>query len=151
MNTKEKFLLQLNKFKPKGLNKISLSAMSDLSSAISEMQSYDLEGDYDKASNAYEEAISLMEQAKRAADKYIPLYSDFEKNAYDQWEAYQKASKEYLEISSQLYDLGVDESPELAQYGNALADGETTGQKAFEQTQSEFGDHNELVDISSFN
>jgi hypothetical protein len=30
MNTKEKFLLQLNKFKPKGLNKIELESVQDL-------------------------------------------------------------------------------------------------------------------------
>jgi len=147
MNTKEKFLLQLNKFNSKGLNKISLSAMSDLSSAISEMQSYDLEGDYNQAKSEYVDAMGLMEQAKREADKYIASYDSFSMNADDQWEAYQKASKAYQEISSQLYDLGVEESPELAQYGDALAEGETIGQKAFGQTQQEFDDHNELADL----
>lgn len=147
MNTKEKFLLQVNKFKSKGLNKISLSAMTDLSSAISEMQAYDLEGDYDRAKSEYVDAMGLMEQAKKAADNYIALYDSFSMNADDQWEAYQKASEAYQEISSQLYDLGVDESPELAQYGDALAEGETKGQKAFDQTQNEFDDHNELADL----
>ena len=147
MNTKEKFLLQVNKFKSKGLNKINLSAMTDLAAAISEMQAYDLEGDYDRAKSEYVDAMGLMEQAKNAASNYIALYDSFSMNADDQWEAYQKASDAYGEISDKLYDLGVEESPELAQYGDALAEGETKGQKAFDQTQNEFDDHNELVDL----
>ena len=36
MNTKEKFLLQLSKFKPKGLNKIELESVQDLLSLTEE-------------------------------------------------------------------------------------------------------------------
>ena len=144
---KEKFLHQLSRQKDGNVKKLNLSAMSDLADAINDMQSYDLEYSYSTTFTEYEYALGLMEQAKAAADKYVSTYDSFSDDADNQWEAYQKASDLYSEVSSQLYDLGIEESPELAKYGDFLAEGETQGQKAFEQTQSEFSEHNELVDL----
>ena len=146
---KEKFLAELNKKRP--IKKLALSMISDLSEAITKMKSFDLENEYSVAFTEYENALYLMEQAKNAADKYISSYDDFSNSADEHWEAYQAASDVYGQISQQLFDLGIDESPELSQYGDDLAEGETAGQKAFDQTQSEFSEHNELVDISNFN
>ena len=151
MNTKEKFLHQLSRQKDGNVKKLNLSAMSDLADAINDMQSYDLEYEFSTAFTEYEYALGLMEQAIAAADKYIPAKNKFVDAADDQWEAYQKASGLHTEVSNQLYDLGIEESPELAKYGGFLAEAETQGQKAFEQTQSDFPEHNELVDISNFN
>ena len=148
---KEKFLQQLSRQKDGNVKKLNLSAMSDLADAINDMQSYDLEYEFSTAFTEYEYALGLMEQAIAAADKYIPAYSKFEEMSSVQWEAYQKASDLYSEVSSQLYDLGIEESPELAKYGDFLAEAETQGQKAFQQTQEDFPEHNELVDISNFN
>ena len=148
---KEKFLQQLSRQKDGNVKKLNLSAMSDLADAINDMQSYDLEYSYSTAFTEYEYALGLMEQAKSAADKYVSTYDSFSDDADNQWEAYQKASDLYSEVSSQLYDLGIEESPELAKYGDFLAEAETQGQKAFQQTQEDFPEHNELVDISNFN
>ena len=145
---KEKFLAELKKQRP---TKINLAMVSDLRDLIDEMKSFDLENKFDVAFTEYENALGLMEQARNAADQYIPAYSDFETASYEQWEVYQKASALYGEIYNQLQDLGVSESPEVSAYGDDLAEGETAGQKAFEQTQSEFRKHNEILDISNFN
>ena len=150
MNKKEKILQQLSDQRI-AAKKYSLSLMSDLQVAIDEVKSFDLEYSFDKVFTEYEVALFALEEAKRTADKYIEEKRIFVDNADAQWESYQRASELYSQISNQLYDLGVEESPELSQYGDDLAEAETAGQKAFEQTQSEFSDHNELVDVSNFN
>ena len=148
---KEKFLHQLSRQKDGNVKKLNLSAMSDLADAINDMQSYDLEYSYSTTFTEYEYALGLMEQAKAAADKYIEASNAFDVDNNNQWDAYQKANDLHTEVSNQLYDLGIEESPELAKYGGFLAEAETQGQKAFEQTQSDFPEHNELVDISNYN
>tara|TARA_R110002020_G_scaffold101523_1_gene239062 strand:- start:1550 stop:1996 length:447 start_codon:yes stop_codon:yes gene_type:complete len=131
----------------KANKKYSLSLMTDLTAAIERMKSFDLEYSYDVAFTEYEYALGLLDSLKNAADRYIASYDEFSQRADEQWEAYQEASNLFGQISDQLIDLGVEESPQLTQYGNDLAEGETQGQKAFDQTQREFLDHNELVDI----
>jgi hypothetical protein len=146
--SKEKFLAELRKQRP---TKVNLSMVSDLSEAVAEMRSYDLENKYNVAFTEYENALHLREQAMNAADKYISSYNDFSNDADEHWASYETAKELYFEVSNQLQDLGVSESPEISDFGNAVVDGEAEGQKAFEQTQSEFSEHNELVDISNFN
>jgi hypothetical protein len=146
---KEKFLAELNKKRPS--KKLALSMMSDLSEAIATMKAFDLENKYDVAFTEYENALGLMEQARNAADKYIGAKSDFVDSGNEHWASYETASELYHEIYNQLRDLGVDESPEISDLGNDLAEGENAGVEFFEKTQSEFSEHNELVDISNFN
>ena len=146
--SKEKFLAELNKKRP---TKVNLSMVSDLSEAVTEMKSYDLEGKFSTAKSEYENALGLMDQARNAADKYIEAERAFTDASDEHWGSYETARDLYFEVYNQLQDLGVSESPEISDFGNAVADGETAGQKAFEQTQSEFSEHNELVDISNFN
>ena len=148
--SKEKILAKLSDQR-KGLKKLNLSMVSDLQAAIERMKSYDVEYAYDKTFTEYEYALGLMEQARSAANKYIEDKSEFLDTIDSQWEAYQEASRLYGEITEQLYSLGIEESPEIRQYGDDLAEGETKGQAAFETTQSEFREHNALVDISDFN
>jgi hypothetical protein len=146
--TTQKFFAELNKRKP---SKINLSLMSDLSSAVEDMRSYDLEGKYNTAITEYNNALTLLDNTRIAADKYVTDYSEFETASVEFWDSYQKARDIYFEITNQLQDLGVNESPEISNFGNEIADGEAAGQKSFDQTQNEFNDHNELVDISNFN
>jgi len=146
--SKEKFLAELKKQRP---TKVNLSMVSDLSEAVTEMKSYDLEGKFSTAKSEYENALGLMEQARNAADKYIEANRDFDDAANEQWGSYETAKELYFEVYNQLQDLGVSESPEISDFGNAVAEGEAAGQKAYDQTQSEFSEHNELVDISNFN
>jgi hypothetical protein len=145
---KEKFLAELKRQRP---TKVNLSMVSDLSEAVAEMRSYDLEGKFSTAMTEYDNALGLMEQARNAADKYIEANRDFDDAANEQWGSYETARDLYFEVYNQLQDLGVSESPEISDFGNAVSDGETAGQKAYDQTQSEFSEHNELVDISNFN
>jgi len=142
--TKKQFLSEVNKHK--GSKKYTLSLMSDLASAVEEMKSFDIEGQYSTAKNQYVEALALFETFKSAADSYTSAYDKFSMDADYHWEAYQKARDIYFEVTNQLQDLGIDESPEISDIGNEIADGETIGQKAFDQTQNEFDDHNELVE-----
>ena len=146
MSKKEKILAKLSEQR-KGLKKMNLSMVGDLQSAIERMKSYDLEDSYSVAFTEYEYALGLMEEAKRAADKYISDYDNLERDLDNQWEAYQEASRLYEEITTQLDSLGVEESPEISQYGQDLAEGEAIGQESFNRTQSDFGDHNDLVDL----
>ena len=146
--SKEKFLAELKRQRP---TKVNLSMVSDLSEAVTEMRSYDLEGKFSTAMTEYDNAIRLMDEARNAADKYIEAGRDFDNAANEQWGAYETARDLYFEVYNQLQDLGVSESPEISDFGNAVAEGEEAGQKAFDQTQSEFSEHNELVDISNFN
>lgn len=145
---KEKFLAELSKQRP---TKINLALVDELNTLVDEMKSFGLENKYDVAFTEYENALGLMNQAINAADKFIPAYSDFETAAYEQWEVYQQAKEKYFEITNQLQDLGIAESPHLTDLFSEIANGEQIGMKAFEQTQSEFSEHNELVDISNFN
>ena len=145
---KEKFLAELKRQRP---TKVNLSMVSDLSEAVTEMRSYDLENKFDVAFTEYENALGLMEQARNAADRYIEASRNFDDAASEHWGSYETARDLYFEIYNQLQDLGVSESPEISDFGNAVAEGETAGQKAFEQTQSEFSEHNDLVDVSNFN
>ena len=145
---KEKFLAELKRQRP---TKVNLSMVSDLSEAVAEMRSYDLENKFDVAFTEYENALGLMEQARNAADRYIEASRNFDDAASEHWGSYETARDLYFEIYNQLQDLGVSESPEISDFGNAVAEGETAGQKAFEQTQSEFSEHNDLVDVSNFN
>tara|TARA_R110001599_G_scaffold343894_1_gene566954 strand:+ start:259 stop:708 length:450 start_codon:yes stop_codon:yes gene_type:complete len=146
--TKEKFLAELSKQKP---TKINLALVDELNTLVDEMKSFDLENKFDVVFTEYENALGLMNQAINAADKYVPLASDFEAAAYEQWEVYQQAQEKYFEITNQLQDLGIAESPHLTDLFREIANGEQIGMKAFDQTQSEFSEHNELVDISNFN
>jgi hypothetical protein len=145
---KEKFFAELSKQRP---TKINLALVDELNTLVDEMKSFDLENKFDVVITEYENALGLMNQAINAADKYVPLYSEFEGAAYEQWEVYQKAQEKYFEITNQLQDLGIAESPHLTDLFREIANGEQIGMKAFEQTQSEFRDHNALVDISNFN
>ena len=145
---KEKFLAELKRQRP---TKVNLSMVSDLSEAVTEMRSYDLENKFDVAFTEYENALGLMEQARNAADRYIEASRNFDAAANEHWGSYETARDLYFEVYNQLQDLGVSESPEISDFGNAVAEGETAGQKAFEQTQSEFSEHNDLVDVSNFN
>ena len=146
--SKEKFLAELKRQRP---TKVNLSMVSDLSEAVTEMRSYDLENKFDVAFTEYENALGLMEQARNAADRYIEASRNFDAAANEHWGSYETARDLYFEVYNQLQDLGVSESPEISDFGNAVAEGETAGQKAFEQTQSEFSEHNDLVDVSNFN
>ena len=145
---KEKFLAELKRQRP---TKINLALMSDLKDLVAEMKSYDLESKFSTAMSDYDNAIRLMDEARNAADKYVPAYSEFETASYEHWEVYRKAQETYFEITNRLQDLGVSESPELSDLFSEIANGEEVGMKSNEQTQSEFPDHNELVDISNFN
>ena len=146
---KEKFFAALNKKRPS--KKLALSMISDLSEAITKMKSYDLENEYSVAFTDYENSLGLLETLKNAADDFVQSYGKFETSSVEHWEAYQAASDIYRQISDQLSDLGIDESPELSQYGDDLAEGEDAGRKSFDQTQNEFGQYNEILDISNFN
>lgn len=150
MNKREKILAKLSDQR-KGLKKVNLSMVSDLQNAIERMKSYDVEDAYYSAFTEYEYALGLMEEAKRAANKYIEDSQKMDETLNAQWEAYQEASNIYGEIIQQLDSLGLPESPQIENYGNDLAEGERQGQEAFGRTQSDFGQHNDLVDISDFN
>ena len=146
--SKENFLAELKRQRP---TKINLSLMTDLKDLVAEMKSFDLESKFSTVESEYKDAVNLMELARQAAGRYIPLASDFEADANEQWEVYQKAQEKYFEITNQLQDLGVDESPELTDLFSEIANGEEVGRKAFDQTQEFGSQHNELVDISNFN
>ena len=145
---KEKFLAELKRQRP---TKVNLSMVSDLSEAITEMKSYDVEGKYNTALADYENAVNLMEQAMNAADRYVTSEREFGDTASEHWASYETARDLYFEVSNQLQDLGVSESPEISDFGNEVANGEAAGQKAYDQSENSFSDHNELVDISNFN
>ena len=146
--SKENFLAELKKQRP---TKVNLSMVSDLSEAVTEMRSYDLEGKFSTAKSEYENALGLMEQARNAADKYIEASRDFDDAANEQWGSYETARDLYFEVYNQLQDLGVSESPEISDFGNAVAEGEEAGMRAFDHTQNDFSEHNEILDISNFN
>ena len=146
MKIKEKILAQLSSNR-KSLTKYNMSLMSDLKTAVEDMNSYDLESSHNNASSEYENALGLMEQARVAADKYIESSREFDDDMSMQWDSYTTARDLYFEVSNQLQDLGVPESPELSDLGNAVANGEEAGQKAYSDYENGFSEHNELVDI----
>ena len=144
--SKEKILAKLSDQR-KGLKKLNLSMVSDLQTAIEDMKSYDLRDSYNIAFTDYEYALGLMLEARTAVREYLQTSDKYNDDMNDQWASYQEASRLYGEITEQLYSLGIDESPEIEQYGTDLAEGETEGQDAYSRYESDFPDHNELVDL----
>ena len=144
MSKKEKILAQLSDQR-KGLKKMNLSMVGDLQSAIERMKSYDLEDSYSVAFTDYEYAVDLMESLKNAVRDYLSSEEKFTTESYEHSEAYQEAANLYGEITTQLDSLGVEESPEISQYGQDLAEGEDKGMTAWNREQNDFPLHNELV------
>tara|TARA_R100001463_G_scaffold131537_1_gene191629 strand:- start:938 stop:1390 length:453 start_codon:yes stop_codon:yes gene_type:complete len=150
MNKKEKILAQLSNQK-KSLTKYKLSLMTDLRAAIEDMKSYDLQSSFDNAFTEYEYALGLMQEAKKAADTYIEASRKFDDDMSEQWDYYLNAKDIYFEVTDQLQDLGVPESQEITDMGNDIANAESEGQDAYSKYESDFSEHNELVDISNYN
>ena len=150
MNKKEKILAKLSDQR-KGLKKVHLSIMSDLKAAVETMKSYDVEDAYYSAFTEYEYALGLMEEAKRAANKYIEDSQKMDETLNAHWEAYTEASTKFGELELQLDYLGIEPSSEVESLRDSVVEGERQGQEAFGRTQSDFGQHNDLVDISDFN
>jgi len=92
-----------------------------------------------------------MEQAIQAANTYVESYSKFEENIGFHFERYAEASQLLGELELQLDYLGVEPSGEIESYSNIVEENESLAQDAFDKSQSDFGKHNDLVDISDFN
>ena len=144
--SKEKILAKLSDQR-KGLKKLNLSMVSDLQTAIEDMKSYDLGEAYSRANTDYEYALGLLLEARSSVRDYLQSSDRFDQDMNDQWASYQEASRLYGEITDQLSSLGIEESPEILQYGYDLAEGETAGQEAYSRYESDFPDHNELVSL----
>tara|TARA_Y100000592_G_C5414058_1_gene289665 strand:+ start:52 stop:504 length:453 start_codon:yes stop_codon:yes gene_type:complete len=150
MSKKEKILAKLSEQR-KNLKKINLSIVSDLQESINALNAFDIERDYDVAITDYEYALGLMEQAIQAANTYVESYSKFEENIGFHFERYAEASQLLGELELQLDYLGVEPSGEIESYSNIVEENESLAQDAFDKSQSDFGKHNDLVDISDFN
>ena len=150
MSKKEKILAKLSEQR-KNLKKVNLSIVSDLQESINNLNTFDIERDYDVAITDYEYALGLMEQAIQAANTYVESYAKFEENIGFHFESYSEANRLLGELRLQLDYLGVDESPEIESFGDIVEKNESLAQEAFDKSQSDFGKHNDLVDISDFN
>ena len=150
MSKKEKILAKLSDQR-KGLKKVNLSIVSELEESINELNAFDIERDYDVAITEYEYALGLIEQAKEAANSYVESYSKFEENIANHFERYAQANQLLGELRLQLDYLGVEPSSEIESYGNIVEENESLAQDAYNKSQSDFGKHNDLVDISDFN
>ena len=150
MSKKEKILAKLSEQR-KNLKKINLSIVSDLQESINALNAFDIERDYDVAITDYRYALGLMEQAIQAANTYVESYSKFEENIGFHFERYAEASQLLGELELQLDYLGVEPSGEIESYSNIVEENESLAQDAFDKSQSDFGKHNDLVDISDFN
>ena len=150
MNKKEKILAKLSDQR-KNLKKINLSIVSDLKESINNLNTFDIERDYDVAIKNYEYALGLMEQAIQAANAYVESYSKFEENIGFHLESYSEASRLMGELRLQLDYLGVEPSSEIEYFDDIVFENESLAQNAFDKSQSDFGKHNDLVDISDFN
>ena len=146
MNKKLEYLKKVAK--PK---KVSLAQMADLQQIVDELVSYDTEHQTSWTEELYDNAVAAKDTARLEANKYFERRDIMDDVLHNHWETYQKASELYQEISNQLYDLGVEPSPELEKMREHIAANEQFGQEAFQKTQDEFRDHNELLDISDFN
>tara|TARA_R110001583_G_scaffold22461_1_gene84281 strand:+ start:1688 stop:2140 length:453 start_codon:yes stop_codon:yes gene_type:complete len=141
--TKQKFFAELNKRRP---SKINLSLMSDLSSAVEEMRSYNLEAQYETAKSQYVDALGLLNTLEGVVDRYASSFDKLSMDSDFQLEAYEKARDIYFEITNQLQDLGVDESPEISNLGNEIAEGEQARVRAADQISTEFDEHDSLIE-----
>ena len=150
MSKKEKILAKLSEQR-KGLKKVNLSIVSELEESINALNDFDIERDYDVAITEYEYALGLIEQAKEAANTYVEAFSVFEENIGNHFERYAQANQLLGELRLQLDYLGVEPSSEIESYGDIVEENESLAQNAFDKSQSDFGRHNDLVDISDFN
>ena len=149
--SKENFLKEVNRLKGNTnlkSDKVMLSAMSDLQSAIDTMNAWDIEGMQKSTQAEYESVVGLLSEATVEARYFINLYSDFELEANEHWTDYQSASELSVKISSDLNELGIDGDSFVGEFSNDLANAESKGQAAFAATQNDFPDYNKIVDIT---
>jgi hypothetical protein len=132
-------------------SKVSLAQMADLNSIIEKLKSYDIQTELYAVEELYENAVNEAEKSRLAANQYIEKKTDLYEITGDHWDIYTEASELYQEITNQLYELGVEPSPELEAYGDILAQNEQLGQETYSEMENGFNMHNELVDISDFN
>lgn len=150
MSKKEKILAKLSDQR-KGLKKVNLSMVSDLANAIERMKSYDVEDAYYSAFTEYEYALGLMQEAKKSANKYVEDSQKMDETLDANFQAYEEARRLYAEIVMQLESLGLPESPQIENLSDELSSGFDKQQEFFRKAESDFGQHNDLVDISDFN
>tara|TARA_R110002051_G_scaffold289633_1_gene352721 strand:+ start:146 stop:607 length:462 start_codon:yes stop_codon:yes gene_type:complete len=148
---KEKFLQEVNRLKGNTnlkSDKVMLSAMSELQSAIDTMNSYDIVGLTQKTLDEYEYIVGLLNEASSEARVFIQKYNDFVITTGEHWTDYQLASDLSAKISSDLYDLGIDGESFVDEFSTSLANAESEGQDAFSADQNEFPDYNKIVAIT---
>ena len=135
--------------------KTRLAKMADLDELLNGLIQItdNLEEASNRAKDLYQEAATNLQFTVDSSNDFIEEYANFEGLMSEQWDLKEKAAELASEIETELYDLGVEPSPELENYFSVIAEAEEKGQKAFTSSQDDYemDIHNQLVDISKYN
>ena len=142
MNTKEKFLLQLSKFNSKGLNKINLSAVSDLQENVNTLENKyrDINTSNVDLKNGYQDYFNSLD---RTIMESAFIYGMSDTDLVD------KAQNNIESLISQFDELGIEPPSDVANLISTFFD----LQNAIAETEQSFSDmdkiRNEAEDVNN--
>ena len=151
MNTKEKFLLQLNKFKPKGLNKINLSAVSDLQENVNTLENKyrDINTSNVDLKNGYQDYFNSLDRTIMESAFIYGMSDKVERELLEATDLVDKAQNNIESLISQFDELGIEPPSDVANLISTFFD----LQNAIAETEQSFSDmdkiRNEAEDVNN--
>ncbi len=145
MNTKEKFLLQVNKFKSK---RFELGMIDDVQSLMSKAKGYDVRTIMDNSDKLKDRFLSELSSIKDTADEFVDYNIELEGQTWEQMEVLVEIRGILDETISQINSLGLDMPSEVDSLVGDLERLEELNQKAYDHTQTDTDIHNEAAQIS---
>mgnify|MGYP004454515259 FL=1 len=151
MNTKEKFLLQLNNFNSKGLNKINLSAVSDLQEYVNTLENKyrDITTSNVDLKNGYQDYFDSLDRVIMESAFIYGMSDKVEGELLEASDLVDKAQNNIESLISQFDELGIEPPSDVANLISTFFD----LQNAIAETEQSFYDmdkiRNEAEDVNN--
>jgi|TARA_R110002110_G_C13258168_1_gene700625 hypothetical protein len=145
MNTKEKFLLQVNKFKSK---RFEFGMIDDVQSLMSKAKGYDVGAIMDNSDRLKGKFLSELSSIKDTADEFVDYNIELEGQTWDLQGVLVEARGILNDTIFQIESLGLDIPSEVDSLIDELERLEELYEKAYEHTQTDTDIHNEAAQIS---
>jgi len=151
MNTKEKFLLQLSKFNSKGLNKINLSAVSDLQEYVNTLENKyrDITTSNVDLKNGYQDYFDSLDRVIMESAFIYGMSDKVEGELLEASDLVDKAQNNIESLISQFDELGIEPPSDVANLISTFFD----LQNAIAETEQSFYDmvkiRNEAEDVNN--
>jgi len=151
MNTKEKFLLQLSRFNSKGLNKISLSAVSDLQEYVNTLENKyrDITTSNVDLKNGYQDYFDSLDRVIMDSAFIYGMSDKVEGELLEASDLVVKSQNNIESLISQFDELGIEPPSDVANLISTFFD----LQNAIAETEQSFYDmdkiRNEAEDVNN--